>query len=407
MVLSIAPVSVSANDSISLNVCWETPDFLTEEQLKKLEELIKENFDEAGVDVTFSKAPPPCNPDGPGEVGVTFVRNGAQRTGDRTSQVDISRSERPGATANQVVRGIADTTAHEIAEIYLEDLAPDPNNAYKMEGYFNWTDAQNPNLTFSEENKKLLRKFIKEDNITYKKDLDEVAHIVPPESPVIGDTDFAVLVMAEPMTVPLGGAEVEFDGVSKYTDDEGMVQFQAPLVEEDTKYTLSAQYFGLLIDSIEFIVHPETMEEVTEEVEEFAESGLFEELKGYVETSYNPNLGKVPWFVKSVIGNERINAQITLNEGGVLTIGAQTKDAAVVKFQEGEISKPSMKIYTTEGTINSIINSGDPIGRTQEALAAEEITYEGVRIGSRLKLGIATLGVRAYGFYGYISGLIG
>ena len=164
MILPIVSVSANSGESVNLNVCWENPDFLTKEQLKKLEELIKQNFEEAGVDVTFSKAPPPCNPDGPGEVGVTFVRDGAHRTGDRTSQVDISRSERPGATADQVVRGIADTTAHEIAEIYLEDLAADPDNPYKMEGYFNWSDAQNPNLTFSEENKKLLRKFIKEDN---------------------------------------------------------------------------------------------------------------------------------------------------------------------------------------------------------------------------------------------------
>lgn len=413
LIFSIIPVSANSEE-VKLNVCWENPNFLTDDQLKELEKLIKQNFEEAGVEVTFSKSPPPCNPDGARKVSVKFVRDGAMRTGDRTCQVDISRSERKGATSGQIVRGIADTTAHEIAEIYLEDLAPDPNNPYKMEGYFNWTDAQDLNLTFSEENKKLLRKFIKEDNITYKKELDEVAHIILPptykEEPVevvsvvspktyaVYDKNFSIHIYAEPMTEPLINAKVEFNELIKLTDDEGKAEFMTPIVEEPTKYSLSASYPRLEIEGVEIMVYP--LDQPTED--------LFEEIESYVETKYNPNIDEIPWVVKSSINNENINAHITLEDNTVLTIGVQTNEEGVAeKVKKGEISNPTMNVYTNENTVYSIMNSQNPVNTVQEALSDDKITYKGVGLMDKVKLSIVSAGLGLYSVYTYITELIG
>ena len=131
---------------------------------------------------------------------------------------------------------------------------------------------------------------------------------------------------------------------------------------------------------------------------------LFVELEHYLRTAYNPNVHRIPGFVKALFGNEKINAYITLNDGSVLRIGAQTKNGEVVEFQPNEISNPTMIVYTTERTIRGIIDSPVPIRAFQEALAKGDITYRGVGVKTKVKLGIVAVGVKIYSF---VEGLFG
>jgi hypothetical protein len=102
---------------------------------------------------------------------------------------------------------------------------------------------------------------------------------------------------------------------------------------------------------------------------------LFDELQPLVDV-YNNNVGDIP-FMTSLIGEERINGEITLNDGSVLSLAITTdNDAKITSFEQGEISDPTMRVSTDENTIRSIMSSSDPVSAFLDALDAGTITYE-------------------------------
>jgi hypothetical protein len=109
----------------------------------------------------------------------------------------------------------------------------------------------------------------------------------------------------------------------------------------------------------------------------YEEYGL-EELK----TSYNNNLGKVPWIVKQIIGNERINVYITMNNQEVITVSGTTQNAKIISAQEGLIEDPTLNIYVTENTINRLRSKEITV---QQAIETKEIKYESQRITTSIK----------------------
>ncbi|MBE0516739.1 MAG: hypothetical protein IBX41_05040 [Methanophagales archaeon] len=117
------------------------------------------------------------------------------------------------------------------------------------------------------------------------------------------------------------------------------------------------------------------------------ESDLFEELKPLVDI-YNQNVDRIPFLLKGPIADERIHAEISLNDGTVLILGITTdNEAKIMSFERGEISDPTIKAYTTENTVRSIMDSEDPVSAFQAALDTGAITYEGVGFVNKLKYG--------------------
>jgi len=127
-------------------------------------------------------------------------------------------------------------------------------------------------------------------------------------------------------------------------------------------------------------------------------SNLFEEIKPLVEV-YNQNVENIP-VIKSFIGEERIHANISLNDGSALILAIMTdKDAKVVSFTKGEISDPTIRAYTDENTVRTIMNSGDPISAFQDALNKGAITFEGVGLGNKIKIGVMKAALKIVGFF--------
>jgi hypothetical protein len=128
------------------------------------------------------------------------------------------------------------------------------------------------------------------------------------------------------------------------------------------------------------------------------ESDLFEDLKQQVDI-YNQNVDEIP-FVKSLIGEERINCEIYLDDETMLTIGIKTdEDAKVISLEKGEISDPTVKAYTTENTVCNIMNSKDPVSAFQDALNSGKIKFEGVGLGNKIKLRTMDIAIKLYGFF--------
>jgi len=127
-------------------------------------------------------------------------------------------------------------------------------------------------------------------------------------------------------------------------------------------------------------------------------SDLFEEIEPLVDV-YNQNVEDIP-VIKTVIGEERIHANISLNDGSVLTIGITTdKDAKVIGFEKGEIADPTIKANTTENTVRTIMNSSDPVSAFQDALNKGAITFEGVGLGNKIKIGVMKAALKIADFF--------
>ena len=104
-------------------------------------------------------------------------------------------------------------------------------------------------------------------------------------------------------------------------------------------------------------------------------SDLFDELQPLVGV-YNDNVGDIP-LMTSLIGEERINGEIALNDGSLLSLAITTdEDAKITSFERGVISDPTMRVSTDENTIRAIMNSSDPVSAFIDALNAGTITYE-------------------------------
>ena len=128
------------------------------------------------------------------------------------------------------------------------------------------------------------------------------------------------------------------------------------------------------------------------------DSDLFEDLKQQVDL-YNQNVDGIP-FVKSFIGEERIRCEISLNDGTELIIGITTdEDAKITSFEKGEISDPTINASTNENTVRTIMNSDDPVSAFQDALDSGAITFEGVGLGDKIKVGVMKVVLKIAGFF--------
>ncbi len=127
-------------------------------------------------------------------------------------------------------------------------------------------------------------------------------------------------------------------------------------------------------------------------------SDLFEDAESLVDT-YNQNIENIP-VITSFIGEERIRCKISLNDETELIIGITTdEDAKITSFEKGEISDPTINASTNENTVRTIMNSDDPVSAFQDALDSGAITFEGVGLGDKIKVGVMKVVLKIAGFF--------
>ena len=123
---------------------------------------------------------------------------------------------------------------------------------------------------------------------------------------------------------------------------------------------------------------------------------IYQELKEQVDL-YNQNVDKIPGFIRTIFGNERIEAHI--NDGKEEVIGIVTKDAIVIEFKEGGIENPTLKVYTDKETIYKVIKQKNPDSAIQVALKALDegkIRYEAVGVVTQIKTTIFTILIKIF-----------
>lgn len=103
---------------------------------------------------------------------------------------------------------------------------------------------------------------------------------------------------------------------------------------------------------------------------------------------YNSRIDNAPGILKSLVGNERIDLNITSNDGSVYRTGFEMENARINKTVEGGVSEPTISINATEDSINRIRSSEEPISTFQQERNYGGIDIQGNTLTTKVKLGV-------------------
>jgi hypothetical protein len=118
-------------------------------------------------------------------------------------------------------------------------------------------------------------------------------------------------------------------------------------------------------------------------------SYTYDQVQNYV-GQYNTRLDVAPELVKGLLtgllGSERIDLNISMNDGSIFSVGFETKDARISKTVMGGIQNPTIIVTATEGAVERIKKSDDPVAAFQGEMNYGQVTAEGTTLPTKLKL---------------------
>jgi len=119
---------------------------------------------------------------------------------------------------------------------------------------------------------------------------------------------------------------------------------------------------------------------------------------------YNSGVENAPGVVKTLLGDERIQVEITRADGTFLMAGLETKSAVIVGTIEGEIEDPTIVVKAEEEAITRVYESDDPVAAFQEAKDRGKISVRGTTFTSKLKVTAALASTPALRFFASLIG---
>lgn len=103
-------------------------------------------------------------------------------------------------------------------------------------------------------------------------------------------------------------------------------------------------------------------------------------------SEYNERFERIPNFVRTMFGNERINLIINMNDNSIKRYSIITKEGKIISYSEDLIDKPSVIITTSEETIDSIASSDNPADEFADAIENKKIEIKSKGVINKLKL---------------------
>jgi hypothetical protein len=116
--------------------------------------------------------------------------------------------------------------------------------------------------------------------------------------------------------------------------------------------------------------------------------------------AYNKNIDKAPAILKSIMGNEKINLDITRDDGSVFRVGLDVVGGRINDTIIGDWNDPSITITSTESAINDTRLSKDPITTFQNERNQGQITFEakGLLAKAKLEAVLSSTSVLQFGY---------
>ncbi|MBD3310536.1 hypothetical protein GF351_04915 [Candidatus Woesearchaeota archaeon] len=126
-----------------------------------------------------------------------------------------------------------------------------------------------------------------------------------------------------------------------------------------------------------------------------AEADIYDDLEHDLK---EVDISGLPKPMVNLVGNERINIYIKMDDTSVVAAGIVTKEGRIESFQKNELENPTLKVFTSEYTIRNIKESQDPLKAAQQAIREQEIRYEPVGLGNKIKYGTVGTVMRVFGW---------
>lgn len=126
----------------------------------------------------------------------------------------------------------------------------------------------------------------------------------------------------------------------------------------------------------------------------------YEGVQSYVET-YNRQIESAP-LLKGLIGTEKVNVNIAMDDKSTLSIGFETLNARVNRMAEGGLSEPSIIVWTNEGAINRIKDSSDPMTAFRSEVDSGQVRIEASNMITRFKISAALSSISVLKFFSSI-----
>lgn len=101
---------------------------------------------------------------------------------------------------------------------------------------------------------------------------------------------------------------------------------------------------------------------------------------------YNADIDKAPGPLKTVLGSETVEINITMDNGTYCVLGLEMENGMVVNLSTSEIEDPSITITTTESVIDGITGDPDPVKAFKQARDDGDVQITAPSIFTRLKL---------------------
>ena len=114
----------------------------------------------------------------------------------------------------------------------------------------------------------------------------------------------------------------------------------------------------------------------------------FNDLQDYA-VYYNDKIENAPGVLKSMIGNEKVDLTVLLNNGSTMRWGMELENAKIIWSGYSGLEKPTIEVKTTEDAINNVLHAEKPMTAYQEAEKSGQMTIDGKTFGSDAKITMA------------------
>jgi geranylgeranyl reductase family protein len=115
-------------------------------------------------------------------------------------------------------------------------------------------------------------------------------------------------------------------------------------------------------------------------------------LQTYVD-DFNDRIDKLPITLRGLLGDERLNFKIILENGNILRFGCETENSHIIKVVESGLIDPTFSLVATEGAINRIESSSDKLASFRKERESGKIAVKGSNLANNIRLGVAVSSV--------------
>lgn len=115
--------------------------------------------------------------------------------------------------------------------------------------------------------------------------------------------------------------------------------------------------------------------------------------------AYNTNIDQAPQILRDLLGSEMVDIEITMRNGTVYRLGLETLDGRIIQSYPGGIDDYTIKIQTSESTIDQVVSSQDHVAAFKEAKNKGDIKIEAAKLTTRLKIALVLASTDVFKYF--------